>query len=44
MNWETILLISCAYWIPAGIYLAAMILKIVGIPGVREGLAATEVG
>ena len=44
MNWETILLISCAYWIPAGIYLVAMILKIEGIPGVTEGLAATEVG
>ena len=44
MNWETILFINCVYWIPAGIYLAAMIVKTVGIPGVREGVAAAEAG
>jgi hypothetical protein len=44
MNWETILLINCAFWIPAGIYLAAMIVKIIGIPRVREGVPAAEAG
>jgi hypothetical protein len=44
MGWEIILLVTCAFWIPALLYLIGMVVALLEKPHVHAYGAATETG